>query len=457
MSQLAGTRVVLGISAGIAAYKSAVLARLLKKSGAEVRVVMTEGARAFITPLTLQALTGESVRTSLLDEQAEAGMGHIELARWAEVLLIAPATADLMARLAAGMADDLLTTLALATRAPCLLAPAMNQAMWHHPATQRNTATLLTLGWQQLGPDEGEQACGDVGGGRMLEPEALVAALERTLDAGPPHENATTAPAPFMGTASPGSGTLSPPAPESAALDGRHVVITAGPTREAIDPVRYLSNHSSGKMGFALAEAALALGARVTLVAGPVTLATPAGAARIDVVSACDMLEAVEGQMATCDILIGCAAVADYRVAQSAGHKLKKCGDEALRLELVQNPDILAAVTARPDPPFTVGFAAETRELARYAHDKLAKKRLDLIVANDVSAPGLGFGADRNAAVLYHPAGGEASAPRIVSHSLSPRSKRALADAILHYLAGLYHRHDRAPVPHPSTGSSDAQ
>ncbi|REC94047.1 bifunctional phosphopantothenoylcysteine decarboxylase/phosphopantothenate synthase [Kushneria indalinina] len=451
MSRLAGQRIVLGISAGIAAYKSAVLARLLKKAGAEVRVVMTEGAQAFITPLTLQALTGEEVRTSLLDPQAEAGMGHIELAKWADIVLIAPATADLMARLAAGMADDLLTTLCLATRARCLLAPAMNQAMWSHPASLRNAATLVDMGWQQLGPDAGEQACGDVGGGRMLEPEDIVAELEAALsgqapapgmlplDTTPEHDDHAPATDAFMAAsndATPG------------ALAGRHVVITAGPTREAIDPVRYLSNHSSGKMGFALAEAARDLGAHVTLIAGPVSLATPEGITRTDVISAVEMLEAVNATLPSCDIFIGCAAVADYRLAEVAEHKLKKVpGSPDLTLNLVENPDIIAAVTHREDPPFTVGFAAETRELARHAHDKLVRKRLDLIVANDVAAPNLGFGADDNAAVLYHlvPNGPE---DPVASYTLSPRPKQDLARALFEYLLPLFQAHQptRSPV-----------
>ncbi|ART63742.1 bifunctional phosphopantothenoylcysteine decarboxylase/phosphopantothenate--cysteine ligase CoaBC [Kushneria marisflavi] len=451
MSRLAGQRIVLGISAGIAAYKSAVLARLLKKAGASVRVVMTEGAQAFITPLTLQALTGEEVRTSLLDPQAEAGMGHIELAKWADIVLIAPATADVMARLAAGMADDLLTTLCLATRARCLLAPAMNQAMWSHPASQRNAETLKAFGWQQLGPDAGEQACGDVGGGRMLEPEDIVAALDAALsghspapgtlplDATPEHDDHAPAPDAFMADdADPATG----------ALAGQHVVITAGPTREAIDPVRYLSNHSSGKMGFALACAARDQGARVTLISGPVALATPEGVTRVDVVSAVEMLEAVNASLAECDIFIGCAAVADYRLAEVAEHKLKKVsGSPGLTLSLVENPDIIAAVTHRQSPPFTVGFAAETRELARHAHDKLVRKRLDLIVANDVAAPGLGFGADDNAAVLYYLDPDQPDNPA-TSHTLSPRAKQDLARAIIDYMLPLYRGHQitRSPV-----------
>jgi phosphopantothenoylcysteine decarboxylase/phosphopantothenate--cysteine ligase len=451
MSRLAGQRIVLGISAGIAAYKSAVLARLLKKAGAEVRVVMTEGAQAFITPLTLQALTGEEVRTSLLDPRAEAGMGHIELAKWADIVLIAPATADLMARLAAGMADDLLTTVCLATRARCLLAPAMNQAMWSHPATLRNAATLVEMGWQQLGPDASEQACGDVGGGRMLEPEAIVAALEEALsgtasspgvlplDACPEHDDQSPKADAFR---------LADNDADSGAFAGRHVVITAGPTREAIDPVRYLSNHSSGKMGFALAVAARDMGARVTLIAGPVSLATPERMTRINVISAVEMLEAVNAALPDCDIFIGCAAVADYRLADIAEHKLKKvAGSAALTLNLIENPDIIASVTDRKCPPFTVGFAAETRELARHAHDKLVRKRLDLIVANDVAAPGLGFGADDNAAVLYHLEPDQPESP-VTSHTLSPRAKQDLAHAILDYMLPLYwaHHTTRSPV-----------
>ncbi len=451
MSRLAGQRIVLGISAGIAAYKSAVLARLLKKAGADVRVVMTPGAQAFITPLTLQALTGEEVRTSLLDPQAEAGMGHIELAKWADIVLIAPATADLMARLAAGMADDLLTTLCLATRARCLLAPAMNQAMWSHPASQRNAATLQEMGWQQLGPDAGEQACGDVGGGRMLEPEDIVAALEAALsgrvpmpgelplDATPEHDDHAPNADAFMAAGNNAN---------TGALAGRHVVITAGPTREAIDPVRYLSNHSSGKMGFALACAARDQGARVTLIAGPVTLPTPDNITRIDVISAMEMLDAVNAALPSCDIFIGCAAVADYRLLEVAEHKLKKVpGNAALTLNLVENPDIIATVTASERAPFTVGFAAETRELARHAHDKLVRKRLDLIVANDVATPGLGFGADDNAAVLYHLASNGPEHP-VTSHTLSPRPKQDLARAIIDYMLPLYcgHQTMRSPV-----------
>ncbi|PWV79896.1 bifunctional phosphopantothenoylcysteine decarboxylase/phosphopantothenate--cysteine ligase CoaBC [Halomonas sp. A11-A] len=406
-------RVLLGISAGIAAYKSAVLARLLKQAGCEVRVVMTEGAQAFITPLTLQALTGEPVRTSLLDPEAEAGMGHIELARWADTILIAPATADLMARLAAGMADDLLTTLCLASEAEKVMAPAMNQAMWRHPATARNAARLMEDGWRLLGPASGDQACGDVGPGRMLEPEAILAAL---LDAS---QVSNTGDAPAAGMA---------------------VTITAGPTREPLDPVRYLSNHSSGKMGYALAEAAAALGARVTLISGPVSLPCPAGVARVEVETALEMHEAAMRLAAQSDLFIGCAAVADYRAEQAAEHKIKKVeGEEGLTLRLVKNPDIIASVAALPEArrPFVVGFAAETRDLAAYARDKLTRKRLDMIVANDVSREGLGFGADDNAAlVLWREAARQEKASpegdALAEEELAPQTKSRLAMAVMH-------------------------
>ncbi|MBE0463598.1 MAG: bifunctional phosphopantothenoylcysteine decarboxylase/phosphopantothenate--cysteine ligase CoaBC [Halomonadaceae bacterium] len=373
VSTLAGKRILLGISAGIAAYKSALIVRLLKQAGCEVRVVMTSGAQAFITPLTLQALSGEPVRTSLLDPEAEAGMGHIELARWADIVLIAPATADLIARLVHGMADDLLTTLCLASEAPKLIAPAMNQAMWRHPATQRNVAQLGADGWQLIGPAAGDQACGDVGPGRMSEPEAIFEAVTRHFSATPLTSNSP------------------------------HVVITAGPTREALDPVRYLSNHSSGKMGYALAAAAVAQGARVTLISGPVALPTPAGVTRIDVESAEQMHQEAMRLAPEATLFIGCAAVADYRSASPAEHKLKKQADrDTLTLTLIKNPDIIADVAALPagKRPMVVGFAAETQQLEQYAHDKLNRKGLDMIIANDVSQAGLGFGSNDNAALL---------------------------------------------------------
>lgn len=370
MAHLFNRNVVLGVSGGIAAYKSAELVRQLKELGADVRVIMTRGAREFITPLTLQALSGKPVHTELLDTEAELGMGHIELARWADLLLIAPATADLLARLAAGRADDLLTTVALATAAPKLLAPAMNQQMWRDPATTANVATLAERGFRMVGPADGEQACGDVGPGRMEQPAAIAQAAAALFHSG--------------------------------LLAGRRVVITAGPTREALDPVRYLSNHSSGKMGYALAQAAADAGARTTLVSGPVHLATPDHVRRIDVQSAEDMLRECLALTAECDIFIACAAVADYRPATPADQKIKK-GAATVTLELQRNPDILATVSAAAGAPFTVGFAAETTDVLTYARGKLESKGLDMIVANDVSNTAIGFNSEQNAVtVLWH-------------------------------------------------------
>jgi phosphopantothenoylcysteine decarboxylase / phosphopantothenate---cysteine ligase len=370
VAHLFNRNVVLGVSGGIAAYKSAELVRQLKELGADVRVIMTRGAREFITPLTLQALSGRPVHTELLDTEAELGMGHIELARWADLLLIAPATADLLARLAAGRADDLLTTVALATAAPKLLAPAMNQQMWRDPATTANVATLAERGFRMVGPADGEQACGDVGPGRMEQPAAIAQAAAALFRSG--------------------------------LLAGRRVVITAGPTREALDPVRYLSNHSSGKMGYALAQAAADAGARTTLVSGPVHLATPDHVRRIDVQSAEDMLRECLALTAECDIFIACAAVADYRPATPADQKIKK-GAATVTLELQRNPDILATVSAAAGAPFTVGFAAETTDVLTYARGKLESKGLDMIVANDVSNAAIGFNSEQNAVtVLWH-------------------------------------------------------
>lgn len=423
MSTLLGQRILLGISAGIAAYKSAHLARLLKKAGAEVRVVMTDGAQAFITPLTLQALSGEPVRSSLLDPEAEAGMGHIELARWADVLLIAPATADLMARLAHGHADDLLTTVNLASEARRIMAPAMNQAMWRHPATQRNAERLRADGWTLLGPDAGEQACGDTGPGRMLEPEALLQAL---LDDTAPDLSTTT----------------------GLSAAGLTITLTAGPTREALDPVRYLSNHSSGKMGYALAAVAARHGARVRLISGPVALPTPDGVERIDVETAEQMHAAALRLASDSDAFIGCAAVADYRIAEPAKHKLKKRDDsDEMTLTLVKNPDIIAAVAALPNTerPLVVGFAAETQNLEHYASAKLARKGLDMIVANDVSQAGQGFGSDYNAALLLWQRPGSTTPGR---HQTATVSKVELADIILHRL--LEQLNARQPASHVS-------
>jgi len=363
MPQLANRQVLLGITGGIAAYKSAELVRRLRDAGATVRVVMTPAACEFITPLTLQALSGHAVHLELLDTAAEAAMGHIELARWAELVLIAPASADFMARLAAGIADDLLSTLCLATKAPVLLAPAMNQAMWSNPATRSNCATLTARGVRMAGPATGSQACGDTGPGRMLEVPELLAAAAATFATG--------------------------------VLDGVRVMLTAGPTREAIDPVRYISNNSSGKMGFALAEAAAAAGAEVTLVAGPVQLPTPAGVRRIDVVSAAEMHAAVMEHVEGCDLFIACAAVADYRPGEVARQKIKKRHAD-LDLHLVRNADIVADVAARDPRPFTVGFAAETTDLLQHARSKLERKGLDLVIANDVSRADIGFDSDYN-------------------------------------------------------------
>ena len=369
MQRLDRKRIVLGIGGGIAAYKSAELVRRLRDHGAEVQVVMTQGGQQFITPLTLQALSGNPVHTDLLDPAAEAAMGHIELARWADLVLIAPATADLMARLAQGVADDLLTTLVLATDAPIALAPAMNQAMWRDPATQANANTLTARGMHLFGPAAGSQACGDVGLGRMLEAETLAQCAADCF--------------------------------ERKLLTGKHFLITAGPTQENIDPVRYITNHSSGKMGFALAQAAVEAGAQVTLVTGPVNLPTPDRAKRINVVSARDMLAACEAAF-PCDVLIASAAVADYRPEVVAEHKMKKdptTGD-GLLLQLVRNPDILATLAAREDRPFSVGFAAETQNLLAYATRKLIDKNLDLIVANDVANANIGFNSDDNACTV---------------------------------------------------------
>ena len=404
MARLTGKRVLLGVSGGIAAYKSTMIIRLLKQAGCDVRVVMTHGAQAFITPMTLQALSGEEVRTSLLDPQAEAGMGHIELARWADALLIAPATADLMARLAQGMADDLLTTLCLASHAPRWMAPAMNQAMWGHVATQRNLNRLIKDGWQMIGPAAGEQACGDTGVDRMSEPDVISSVILRHLH---PSSTVSIEPSP----------------------DIRHIVITAGPTREPPDPVRYLSNHSSGKMGYALAAAAVRQGARVTLISGPVALATPEQVERIDIETAHQMDAAAQRLAPQADLFIGCAAVADYRLESPAEHKIKKSDDnDTLTLTLIKNPDIIARVAALAASvrPLVVGFAAETRDIEHYARDKLSRKGLDMIVANDVSASGLGFGSDDNAAwLLWHSENG------IDSEHQPAQSKHQLADAII--------------------------
>ncbi len=369
--ELLNKHILLGVSGGIAAYKSPELVRRLREQGAEVRVVLTDAARAFVTPLTLQAVSGHTIPAGVLDPASEQGMNHIELAKWADLVLIAPATANVISRLATGMADELLTTLCLATPAPVALAPAMNQQMYLHAATQANLQTLAQRGVQLWGPASGTQACGDVGPGRMLNPDELVAECIRFL--------------------------------AKPKLDLR-ILITAGPTREALDPVRYISNHSSGKMGFALAAAAAELGADVTLVAGPVNLPTPAGVRRIDVESALQMQAAVMAEVAQQQIVIGCAAVADYRPEEISPQKIKKSADEMV-VALVKNPDIIAEVAALAAKPFVVGFAAETRDVEHYALDKMARKKLDMIAANDVAREEQGFNSDDNALTVFWPGG----------------------------------------------------
>jgi len=398
MAHLFNRNVLLGVSGGIAAYKSAELVRQLRELGATVRVIMTRGAREFITPLTLQALSGNPVHTELLDTEAELGMSHIELARWADLLLIAPATADLLARLAGGRADDLLTTVALATSAPLLLAPAMNQQMWLDKATAANVAALCSRGYKVIGPASGEQACGDTGPGRMEEPAMIADAAAGMF--------------------------------ESGLLEGKRVVITAGPTREALDPVRYISNRSSGKMGYALARAAVDAGAQTTLVSGPVAQAVPDHVNLIAVQSATEMLDQCLSLLPGCDIFIACAAVADYRPAEAQAQKIKK-GPQEITLQLVRNPDIVATVADSENKPFTVGFAAETHDLLGHAREKMARKRMDLIIANDVSDDSIGFNSDENEATALWP-GGE--------KELSRARKGAMARQIIELIAELLAR-----------------
>lgn len=397
MSVLGGKNVIVGVTGGIAAYKSAELVRGLRRAGAEVRVVLTAGGARFITPLTLQAVSGQPVHDRWLDAGAESGMGHIELARWADAVLVAPASANFLARLAAGMADDLLTTLCLATSAPVAVAPAMNRQMWQHPATAANVRMLVERGVRVFGPAEGEQACGEVGPGRMLEPEELLNRLSGLFGGG--------------------------------ALAGHTVLVTAGPTFEAMDPVRGISNPSSGKMGHALVVAAAEAGARVVLVSGPVALPDPAGVTTIRVTSAQEMHEAVMAQVERADIFIGAAAVSDYAPVKRAAQKLKKDAP-TLSVELARTPDILAAVAAHPRRPFSVGFAAETEELEKNARAKLLRKGLDLIVANRVGVPESGFGHDHNEVVLISRTGARA---------LARMGKRELARLLIDDIAQRLH------------------
>jgi len=369
---LFGKNILLGISGGIAAYKCAELTRRLKDQGADVRIVMTQSAKEFITPLTMQAVSGHAIADDLLDPNAEAGMGHIELAKWADLILLAPATANLIARLRAGFADELLTTLCLASPAPIAVSPAMNMEMYLAPATQENISVLAKRGLHIWGPGEGPQACGDIGPGRMLEPNELV---QRACDLLSPIEQA---------------------------LAGVNIIITAGPTQEPLDPVRYISNHSSGKMGYSLASAAQKMGANVTIISGPVSLITPENVHRVDVGSAIEMQQASLDKLNNCDIFIACAAVADYRPEQVATQKMKKQqGIDDLIIKLIKNPDIIADVANVANAPFCVGFAAETQDVERYALDKLKRKKLKLIAANDVSKSGQGFNSEKNALTVF--------------------------------------------------------
>jgi phosphopantothenoylcysteine decarboxylase / phosphopantothenate---cysteine ligase len=406
------TRVLLGVTGGIAAYKSPDLVRRLVERGCEVQVVMTEAARRFVTPLTFEAVSGRRVRDDLWDHEAESSMGHIELARWADIVVVAPATAHFMAQLAGGLAGDLLTTLCLATTAPVVLAPAMNQAMWANSATQANRALLESRGVRLLGPAEGDQACGDVGPGRMVEPLAIATALLET----------------------PGRSRLR-------SLAGLKVLVTAGPTREPIDPVRYITNRSSGKMGYALAAAAREAGADVVLVSGPVALPAPSGVRRVDVETADELYATVHDEIKGVDIFVGCAAVSDYRPQVTATQKIKRTSAE-LELELVRSPDTLASVAQLPSPPFTVGFAAETQDVARYAREKLEKKRIDMIAANQVGRD-CGFDRETNALTVYWP-GGELA--------LGEGSKPVLARRLVELIAERYRTARREVQPTSRAG-----
>lgn len=395
MQRLVNKRIIVGITGGIAAYKSAELVRRLQDRGAEVRVVMTAAAQAFITPLTLQALSGNPVHLDLLDTEAEAAMGHIELARWGDAIIVAPASADFIARFAHGHGNDLLTTLCLAARCPITVAPAMNQAMW---ASSANLANIETLHQRQVpifGPAEGSQACGDIGPGRMLEPEQIASLLADQF--------------------------------ESQLLTCKQVVITAGPTREPIDPVRYISNHSSGKMGYALATAAAEAGAGVTLISGPVSLPAPDRVKLVPVTTARDMLEA-SLQALPADLFIASAAVADYRPSDPAQQKIKKRGKgDPLTITMVENPDIVATIAQQDPKPYVVGFAAETQDVLRYARDKILRKKLDMIVANDVSQAGIGFNSDENAVTAIWPDQEQA---------LPQASKNQIAAQLIQLIAG---------------------
>ncbi len=390
---LTGKRILLGLTGGIAAYKAAELTRLLKRAGADVRVVMTEAAGRFITPLTLQALSGQAVWTNLWDARVPDGMGHIELSRDRDLIVVAPASADFLAKAASGLADDLLSTLCVARRCPLLVAPAMNVEMWENATTQRNVARLAEDGVHLAGPAAGEQACGEVGLGRMLEPVQLLAAIEALLGPRP--------------------------------LEGKRVLVSAGPTHEPIDPIRVITTLSSGKMGYAVAQAAREAGAEVTLVSGPVALRAPAGVSRIDVRTAEEMFRAVTKNAPQSDVFISVAAVADYRVKTPSARKIKKANGAALTLELEENPDILAHVAAMKNAPFCVGFAAESEDLAEHAKEKRARKKIPLLAANLAQDA---LGGDENAIRLYDERG---------EHDLGRGSKLELARKLVAHLAGM--------------------
>jgi phosphopantothenoylcysteine decarboxylase/phosphopantothenate--cysteine ligase len=398
----ASSRILLGVTGGIAAYKSPELVRRLVERGAEVQVVMTRAAAEFVSSTTFQAVSGRPVRSALWDDDAEAAMGHIELARWADQIVVAPATANFVAALAGGFASDLLTTLCLATEAPIVLAPAMNRVMWSHPAVRANCAVLKSRGVRLLGPAEGDQACGETGPGRMLEPVEIVGSLQ-----------------------------LEPTYLAPQLLAGSKIVITAGPTREPIDPVRYITNRSSGKMGYAVAMAAAEAGADVVLVSGPVNLATPPGVRRIEVETAEEMYRAVHDAIGDAAVFIGCAAVSDYRPPVAATEKIKR-SDEALHLELVRSPDTLASVAALDRGPFTVGFAAETEHVARHAQQKLRNKKVDMIAANKVG-PACGFDKETNALEVFWDGGslaiGEDTKPAVARRLIALIAERYKAGA----------------------------
>ena len=419
MTDLAGKKILLGISGGIAAYKTPGLVRLMRDAQAEVQVVMTRNAHQFVTATTLQAVSGNPVRDELWDHAAEAAMGHIELARWADAILIAPATADTLSRLAQGRANDLLCSLCLASEAPLLLAPAMNQIMWENAATRRNVNQLETDGARILGPGIGDQACGEVGPGRMLEPEelldSLIHALTSSAEAITEKKNAHQPDLEDAGNA----------------LTGTKVIVTAGPTREAIDPVRYISNHSSGRQGYAVAAAVVAQGGEVVLISGPVSIPVPRGVRCISVDSAKQMHAAVNAELSGCDLFIGVAAVADYRPVQVAKQKIKKesQSNQNLELSMVENPDIIASVANSTPKPFVVGFAAETHNVLVHARGKRVRKGLDVIVVNDVSNADIGFNSPDNAATLIW-AGGELALPK--------QDKAALARSIVKQVAMLF-------------------